>query len=148
MTTNAKHLAELARAAAQKHEFWPKFDWFDGFNFPSYEMTALVAAASPDVILELCAANEALTADLKHTEECCVQWAIDYGNEIKKVEALTKENAELRADAERYRFIRAGDGVAPPMFDDYPIIRRCDSGEALFDDEADSVIDAARSATP
>jgi hypothetical protein len=31
---------------------------------------------------------EALSADLKHTEECCVLWATDYGNSLKQIDAL------------------------------------------------------------
>lgn len=38
-----------------------------------------------------------LEEEPKHTEECCVQWATDYGNEVKKTDALQEWVVALEA---------------------------------------------------
>ena len=45
---------------------------------------------------------EALKADLKHTEECCVLWATDYGNALKEVEALKADASTARTYMDGY----------------------------------------------
>lgn len=60
-----------------------------------------------------------------------------------RIEALERENAELRKDAERYRAIRTGlevdpdnSGIVVSLIDDF-------GGETLYEEAADAAIDEA-----
>lgn len=59
------------------------------------------------------------------------------------LDAALLEVARLRKDAERYRWIREGDGKRAPEGIDWPLIVMHESREAVWESDADSAIDAS-----
>jgi hypothetical protein len=66
--------------------------------------------------------------------------------QARRITELERENAELRNDAERYRWLR--DGELPAEYP-YPVMRVGDfpDGYAIWNEELDAAIDAAKATT-
>ena len=121
--------SELKRLAGEAQSTFGSFD-------PSEAEFDLMAAVTPDVILELIAENEQLRED--HDK----QWRLAQSG-IQNTEAVLAENAKLRAesealrkDAERYRWLRSAEN-------DVAITLGIHAWEDLSDEYMDAAIDAA-----
>ena len=83
-----QHTAELARRSGKM----PTIDPSDCFTPPKNVCDAVEVF---EAIAAMQAQIEQLQDELKHTEECCVKWAEDFGNTLRKLEQSEARVAEL-----------------------------------------------------